>query len=134
MCDLELEGCLDIAERLVQISQRTGVGIVFKASFDKANRSSISAFAARTEEGLRILERVRAESGLPIMTDVHESGQAARPQVPSWTVCRSQRFCAARPICSACAETGKPVNVKKGQFLSPDGDEPRGREDSCLPE
>jgi 2-dehydro-3-deoxyphosphooctonate aldolase (KDO 8-P synthase) len=121
-CVIEsLEGCLQIAERLVQISQRTGTGFLFKASFDKANRSSISSFRGPgLEEGLRILEKVRAESGLPIMTDVHEPGQAASVgavvdciQIPAF-------LCRQTDLLCACAETGKPINVKKGQFLSPD--------------
>ncbi len=115
------DGCLEIAERLVQIAQRTGVGMLFKASFDKANRSSISSFRGPgLEEGLRILERVRVETGLPVVTDVHEPGQAAPVgavvdcvQVPAF-------LCRQTDLLCACAETGKPVNVKKGQFLSPD--------------
>lgn len=121
-CVIEsLEGCLEIAERLVQISQRTGVGMLFKASFDKANRSSLSSFRGPgLEEGLRILEKVRTETGLPIVTDVHEPGQAAPVasvvdcvQIPAF-------LCRQTDLLCACAETGKPVNVKKGQFLSPD--------------
>lgn len=121
-CVIESEqGCLEIAERLVQIAERTAAGIVFKASFDKANRSSRSSFRGPgIEEGLRILDKVRAESGLPVMTDVHESGQAAAVgavvdclQVPAF-------LCRQTDLLCACAETGRPVNVKKGQFLSPD--------------
>jgi len=121
-CVIESErGCLDIADRLVQIAQSTGTGIIFKASFDKANRSSRSSFRGPgLEEGLRILEKVRTESGLPVMTDVHESGQAAAVgavvdclQIPAF-------LCRQTDLLCACAETGKPVNVKKGQFLSPE--------------
>ena len=121
-CVIESEqGCLEIAERLVQIAVRTNVGIVFKASFDKANRSSISSFRGPgLDEGLRVLEKVRVETGLPLMTDVHEPGQAAAVgtvvdcvQVPAF-------LCRQTDLLCACAETGKPVNVKKGQFLSPD--------------
>jgi len=121
-CVIESEqGCLEIAERLVQVAERTGAGMVFKASFDKANRSSRSSFRGPgLEEGLRVLEKVRAESGLPVMTDVHESGQAAAVgavvdcvQVPAF-------LCRQTDLLCACAETGKPVNVKKGQFLSPE--------------
>lgn len=121
-CVIEsVDGCLEIAERLVQIAHRTGVGMVFKASFDKANRSSISSFRGPgLERGLRILERVRAETGLPVMTDVHQPDQAAAVglvvdcvQVPAF-------LCRQTDLLCACAETGKPVNVKKGQFLSPD--------------
>ncbi len=114
------EGCLQIAERLVQISQHTKVGIVFKASFDKANRSSLSSFRGPgLEAGLRILATVRARTGLPVMTDVHETIQAAPVgavvdclQVPAF-------LCRQTDLLCACAATGKPVNVKKGQFLSP---------------
>jgi len=121
-CVIESEqGCLEIAERLVGIGERTGTGIVFKASFDKANRSSRSSFRGPgLEEGLRILEKVRTLSGLPVMTDVHESQQAAAVgavvdclQVPAF-------LCRQTDLLCACAETDKPVNVKKGQFLSPD--------------
>ena len=121
-CVIESErGCLDIADRLVQIAERTGTPIIFKASFDKANRSSRSSFRGPgLEEGLRILEKVRAESGLPVMTDVHESSQAVAVgavvdclQIPAF-------LCRQTDLLVACAETGKPVNVKKGQFLSPE--------------
>jgi 2-dehydro-3-deoxyphosphooctonate aldolase (KDO 8-P synthase) len=121
-CVIESErGCLEIADHLVRIAERTATGIIFKASFDKANRSSRSSFRGPgLEEGLRILERVRAESGLPIVTDVHESGQAGDVgavvdcvQIPAF-------LCRQTDLLCACAETGKPVNVKKGQFLSPD--------------
>lgn len=121
-CVIESErGCLEIADRLVRIAERTATGIIFKASFDKANRSSRSSFRGPgLEEGLRILEKVRAESGLPIVTDVHEPSQAGDVgavvdcvQVPAF-------LCRQTDLLCACAQTGKPVNVKKGQFLSPD--------------
>jgi 2-dehydro-3-deoxyphosphooctonate aldolase (KDO 8-P synthase) len=120
-CVIESEaGCLQIAERLVQISERTGVRTVFKASFDKANRSSISSFRGPgLVEGMRILAKVRAESGLPVMTDIHEPAQATEAaetvdclQIPAF-------LCRQTDLLCACAETGKPVSVKKGQFLSP---------------
>jgi 2-dehydro-3-deoxyphosphooctonate aldolase (KDO 8-P synthase) len=121
-CVIESEvGCLQIADRLAQISDRTKIGIVFKASFDKANRSHISSFRGPgLSEGVRILAKVRAETGLPVMTDVHETVQVAPVgavvdclQVPAF-------LCRQTDLLRACAETGKPVNVKKGQFLSPD--------------
>ncbi|MHC4520440.1 MAG: 3-deoxy-8-phosphooctulonate synthase [Planctomycetota bacterium] len=121
-CVIESEqGCLEIADRLVPVAERTGTGVVFKASFDKANRSSLSSFRGPgLQEGLRILEKVRSASGLPVMTDVHESGQAAAVgdvvdclQIPAF-------LCRQTDLLCACAETGKPVNVKKGQFLSPE--------------
>jgi 2-dehydro-3-deoxyphosphooctonate aldolase (KDO 8-P synthase) len=121
-CVIESErGCLEIADRLVRIAERTGVGIIFTASFDKANRSSLSSFRGPgLQEGLRILAKVRDASGLAVMTDVHESGQAAEVgavvdclQIPAF-------LCRQTDLLCACAETGKPMNVKKGQFLSPE--------------
>ena len=113
--------CLDIAGRLLDISRNTGIGIIFKASFDKANRSSITSFRGPgLEKGLEILDAVRRETNLPVMTDVHEPAQAVVVgevvdclQVPAF-------LCRQTDLLCACAQTGKPVNVKKGQFLSPD--------------
>ena len=115
------DGCLEIADRLAGISQRTGVGTIFKASFDKANRSSISSYRGPgLAGGMAVLAKVRAASGLPVMTDVHEPSQAAEVaatvdclQVPAF-------LCRQTDLLCACAETGRPVNVKKGQFISPD--------------
>jgi 2-dehydro-3-deoxyphosphooctonate aldolase (KDO 8-P synthase) len=120
-CVIENEqDTLAIADRLVQISTRTRVPVIFKASFDKANRSSISGFRGPgLERGLATLSRVRERTGLPVMTDVHEPAQAARAgaivdclQVPAF-------LCRQTDLLCACAETRKPVNVKKGQFLAP---------------
>jgi len=113
-------GCLKIANKLFDIGQKVGVEIIFKASFDKANRSSISSFRGPgLERGLEILVAVRRETGLPVMTDVHEPAQAAIVskvvdclQVPAF-------LCRQTDLLCACGRTGKPVNVKKGQFLSP---------------
>ena len=112
--------CLDIANRLVDIGARSGVGVIFKASFDKANRSSLHSFRGPgLEKGLEILAAVRKEIGLPVMTDVHEPAQAAVAgeivdclQVPAF-------LCRQTDLLCACGRTGKPVNIKKGQFLSP---------------
>jgi len=120
-CVIEsLGGCLDIAGRLAEIGEKTGVGVIFKASFDKANRSSISSFRGPgLVEGLEILAQVRAKTGLGVMTDVHESDQPRQAgavvdclQIPAF-------LCRQTDLLVACAETGKPVSVKKGQFLSP---------------
>ena len=113
--------CLDIANRLVDISAKSSVGIIFKASFDKANRSSLHSFRGPgMEKGLDILSAVRKETHLPVMTDVHEPAQASVAgevvdciQVPAF-------LCRQTDLLCACARTGKPVNVKKGQFLSPE--------------
>jgi 2-dehydro-3-deoxyphosphooctonate aldolase (KDO 8-P synthase) len=112
---------LDVANRLAEISSRTGIGIIYKASFDKANRSSISSFRGPgLEKGLDIFNAIRQQTKLPVMTDVHLPEQAKIAagvvdclQVPAF-------LCRQTDLLCACAETGKPVNVKKGQFLSPD--------------
>jgi len=121
-CVIETKAiCLDIARRLADIAQRTSVGIIFKASFDKANRSSICSFRGPgLEKGLEILAAVRQKTNLPVMTDIHEPAQAAVAsevvdclQVPAFLCRQTDLICAA-------AHTGKPINIKKGQFLSPD--------------
>ncbi|MHC4693409.1 MAG: 3-deoxy-8-phosphooctulonate synthase [Planctomycetota bacterium] len=112
--------CLDIANRLVDISTGSNVGIIFKASFDKANRSSLRSFRGPgLEKGLEVLAAVREDTGLSVMTDVHEPAQAAVAgevvdclQVPAF-------LCRQTDLLCACARTGRPVNIKKGQFLSP---------------
>jgi len=112
--------CLNIAGRLCEIGQRTNMGIIFKASFDKANRSSKNSFRGPgLRKGLDILAEVRHKTNLPVMTDVHEASQAALAgevvdclQIPAF-------LCRQTDLLCACAQTGKPVNVKKGQFLSP---------------
>jgi 2-dehydro-3-deoxyphosphooctonate aldolase (KDO 8-P synthase) len=112
--------CLDIAERLAAIGKKLDIGIIFKASFDKANRSSISSFRGPgLKKGLEILAAVRKQTSLPVMTDVHEPAQAAAVadvvdclQVPAF-------LCRQTDLLCACAKTGKPISVKKGQFLSP---------------
>lgn len=112
--------CLEIAKRLVDISDRTKTGIIFKASFDKANRSSVKSFRGPgLQKGLEILDEVRSKTALPVMTDIHEPSQAAEAgrvvdclQIPAF-------LCRQTDLLCACAETGRPVNVKKGQFISP---------------
>jgi len=113
--------CLDIANRLADISSRTGIGVIYKASFDKGNRSSVSSFRGPgLKKGLEILAAVRHKVKLPVMTDVHLPEQAEKVakvvdalQIPAF-------LCRQTDLLCACAETGKPVNVKKGQFLSPE--------------
>jgi len=120
-CVIESKNCcLNIASRLRDIGRRTDTGIIFKASFDKANRSSVHSFRGPgLEKGLQILAAVRRQTDLPVMTDVHEPAQAAVAgevvdclQVPAF-------LCRQTDLLCACGQTGKPVNVKKGQFLSP---------------
>ena len=121
-CVIETEQiCLKIAEKLVRIQADTGIGIIFKASFDKANRSSIGSFRGPgLKKGLEILAKVRAETALPILTDIHETAQVAEVsevvdclQIPAF-------LCRQTDLLVACGATGKSVNVKKGQFLSPE--------------
>ncbi|MHB0946246.1 MAG: 3-deoxy-8-phosphooctulonate synthase [Sedimentisphaerales bacterium] len=113
--------CLDIAGRLKEISQRLKIGIIFKASFDKANRSSIDSFrGVGIEKGLDVLAEVKKQTGMPLLTDIHSPEQAAIAaevidclQIPAF-------LCRQTDLLLACGQTGKAVNVKKGQFMSPE--------------
>jgi 2-dehydro-3-deoxyphosphooctonate aldolase (KDO 8-P synthase) len=111
---------LRTAERLREITRRVGVPLVFKASFDKANRSSGESFRGLgMEEGLAILAEVRRELGVPVLTDVHEPNQAG-PVAAVVDVLQTPAFlCRQTDFIRAVAGTGKPVNIKKGQFLAP---------------
>jgi 2-dehydro-3-deoxyphosphooctonate aldolase (KDO 8-P synthase) len=110
-----------VADVLARLSLARGIPVCFKASFDKANRAqSIAPRGPGLEEGLRALERVRAASGLPVLTDIHESQQAVvvaevvdALQIPAF-------LCRQTDLLLAAGRTGKPVNVKKGQWLQPD--------------
>ena len=114
------EFSLETAGRLKEITARLGIPFIYKSSFDKANRSSIGSFRGPgMEEGLKILESVREQIGVPVLTDIHEDtplGEVAAVvdvlQTPAF-LCRQTNF-----IVAACSQ-GKPVNIKKGQFLSP---------------
>ncbi len=111
-----------VAEVLARYAAARNVPVCFKASFDKANRSRLAApRGPGGDEGLRLLERVRGESGLPLLTDIHESGQAAAAaevvdalQIPAF-------LCRQTDLLVAAGRTGRPVNVKKGQWMAPDG-------------
>lgn len=111
---------LQIAERLQEIASSRPVRLVFKASFDKANRTSIESFRGLgLDEGLRALDKVRQATGLPVVTDIHEANQAA----PAAQVCdllQIPAFLARQTdLLVAAAETGRAVHVKKGQFMAP---------------
>ncbi len=121
-CVIESEAqTLETARILAGLARRLGVPLVFKASFDKANRSSLASFRGPgLADGLRILEEVRQETSLPILTDVHEPAQcepAARVcdvlQVPAF-------LCRQTDLVVSAAATGRSVNIKKGQFMAPD--------------
>ena len=114
------ELALEIAETLAQINRRDDVNVVFKASFDKANRTSLSAQRGPgMETGLRLLETIGAETGLPLTTDIHLPEQAA----PAAEVCQLLQIPAflARQtdLLVAASVTGRTINVKKGQFMAP---------------
>ena len=120
-CVIESEAmALSTAERLRAIAERLGVLLIYKSSFDKANRSSGSSFRGPgLHEGLRILEKVRAETGLPVLTDVHEVAQV-RPVADVVDVLQTPAFLARQTdLIEAVAASGKPVNIKKGQFMAP---------------
>lgn len=112
--------CEQIAGRLCEITRRLGIPYVFKASFDKANRSSKASFRGPgLAAGLKVLEGIRRQFGVPVLTDVHEDTPLAEVaavvdvlQTPAF-LCRQTNFIVA------VASQGKPVNIKKGQFLSP---------------
>lgn len=108
------------AERLRTICEQSSVPFIFKASFDKANRSSSQSFRGLgMEEGLIILAEVRRELGVPVLTDVHEADQAA-PVAEVVDVLQTPAFlCRQTDFIRAVAACGKPVNIKKGQFLAP---------------
>ncbi len=112
--------CLRIAAHLVELAERLPIQVVFKASYDKANRTSVDSFRGPgVDEGLAVLDRVRRETGLPVTTDVHLPSEATAAggvcdllQIPAF-------LCRQTDLLLAAAATGKAVNVKKGQFLAP---------------
>ena len=119
-CVLEgLERSLEIGRRAKEIADKLKVPYIFKASFDKANRSSIESFRGPgLEEGLKILSAIKSELKVPIVTDIHETYQA-EPVAKVADVLQIPAFlCRQTDLLVAAAKTGKVVNVKKGQFLS----------------
>jgi 2-dehydro-3-deoxyphosphooctonate aldolase (KDO 8-P synthase) len=114
------EHTLGLARLLKEEAIRADLPLVFKASFDKANRSSIQSFRGPgLEEGLRVLRRVKAETGLPLLSDLHEPAQAS-PASRALDILQIPAFlCRQTDLLVAAAQTGLPMNVKKGQFLSP---------------
>ncbi|HEX5854134.1 MAG TPA: 3-deoxy-8-phosphooctulonate synthase [Thermoanaerobaculia bacterium] len=112
---------LAMAERIRAVARETGAPIVYKSSFDKANRSSIGSFRGPgLAEGLDILAEVREKTGLPLLSDIHEASQA-EPAARVLDVLQIPAFLSRQTdLLTAAARTGKPINVKKGQFLAPD--------------
>jgi 2-dehydro-3-deoxyphosphooctonate aldolase (KDO 8-P synthase) len=120
-CSIEgLEMSIDVAGRLQEACTALGIPLIYKGSFDKANRSSgTSQRGVGMDAGLKILDEVRRQTGLPVLTDVHDAAQIAEVasvvdvlQTPAF-LCRQTDFI------RAVAQSGKPVNIKKGQFLAP---------------
>ena len=119
-CVIESAALLDeVAAELVRIRQKLGIEIIFKASFDKANRTSVHSFRGPgLEKGLAMLQDVKEKYGLKLLTDIHESFQAAPAgevvdvlQIPAF-------LCRQTDLLVAAARTGRVVNIKKAQFLS----------------
>lgn len=120
-CVIESRGLvLEVAHRLAEVARRLKVALVFKSSFDKANRTSREGFRGLgMEAGLKVLSEVKAETGLPVTTDIHESWQA-RPAAEVCDLLQIPAFlCRQTDLLRAAAETGRAVHVKKGQFLAP---------------
>ena len=110
-----------MGQKIRRVAEETGARILYKSSFDKANRSSLESFRGPgLEEGLDILAEVKAKTGLPLLSDIHEPWEAEKAarvldvlQIPAFLSRQTD-------LLSAAGKTGKPVNVKKGQFLAPD--------------
>jgi 2-dehydro-3-deoxyphosphooctonate aldolase (KDO 8-P synthase) len=119
------ESLIEVAEQLLEICTKVGIPLVLKSSYDKANRTSLKSFRGPgIERGLEILRRVKEKTGLPVLTDVHEVAQVAPAaevvdalQIPAF-------LCRQTDLLLAAGHSGRAVNVKKGQFLSP-GEIPR---------
>ena len=115
------ELCRVVARELIKITERLSIPFIFKASFDKANRFSLSSFRGPgIKEGLSILAEIKNEFGVPVLTDVHESNQAEK--VAEVVDCLQIPALLSRQtdLILACARTGKPINIKKGQFMAPE--------------
>lgn len=114
------EHALGLARAIRQIAARVGMPYVFKASYDKANRTSVRSFRGPgMDDGLRVLRRIREEVGVPILTDIHEPSQA-EPVAAVAEVLQIPAFlCRQTDLITAAAATGRVVNIKKGQFMAP---------------
>ncbi len=115
------EHTVDTARTLAALARRIDVPLIFKASFDKANRSSLESFRGPgLAEGLRILQAVKNETGLPVLTDVHEPAQC-EPAAAACAILPVPAFlCRQTDLILAAAATERPINLKKGQFMAPD--------------
>lgn len=120
-CVLETEEkTLSVAGELRNISEETGTPIIFKSSYDKANRTSISSFRGPgIDQGLAILHNVKKQYNIPVLSDVHATHEVEKASVVLDALQIPAFLCRQTDLVIAAAETGKPVNIKKGQFLSP---------------
>ena len=115
------DGCMALADALVELTTRLGIPYIFKASFDKANRTSLSAYRGPgLEKGLETLAEIKAKWNVPIITDIHEPWQC-EPVAEVCDVLQIPAFlCRQTDLVVAAARTGKVINIKKGQFLAPE--------------
>jgi len=120
-CALESrQHTLELAAALKSIASERGIPFVFKASFDKANRTSVNSYRGMSmAEGLDILAQVRSDHGVPVLTDIHESGQCPLAAATADVLQIPAFLCRQTDLLLAAAATGKTINIKKGQFLAP---------------
>ncbi len=112
--------CFRIADFLATLTQKMGLPYIFKASYDKANRTSIDSFRGPgAQEGLRILEEIKREFGVPVISDIHAPEQVAEAADVLDIIQIPALLCRQTDLIVAAAKSGKPVNIKKGQFLAP---------------
>ncbi len=111
----------DLAAQIADITRRLGVPFIFKASFDKANRTSVKSFRGPgLTEGLQVLAAIKSELNIPVLTDIHEPSQAAPASEVADVLQIPAFLCRQTDLLIAAAKTGRAVNIKKGQFLAPD--------------
>ena len=116
-----LELCLEVGEQVKSICQKLDIDYVFKASFDKANRTSVNSYRGQgLENGLKILETVKSKLNVPVVTDIHESYQAKEVATVADVLQIPAFLCRQTDLLIAAAETGKMVKVKRGQFMAPE--------------
>jgi 2-dehydro-3-deoxyphosphooctonate aldolase (KDO 8-P synthase) len=120
-CVIESEALvMDVAGQLREMTRELSIPFIFKASYDKANRTSLESFRGPgLDKGLQILEKVRKEFGVPVLTDVHETGEVAEVAAVVDVLQTPAFLCRQTDFIRAVASAGRPVNIKKGQFLSP---------------
>ena len=112
---------LEVAHALAEMAKAAGVGLIYKSSYDKANRSSAASFRGLgRDEGLRILAEVRRQIGVPVLTDVHDEDEIAAAAAVVDVLQTPAFLCRQTDFIQAVARAGKPVNIKKGQFLAPE--------------